>query len=60
MKKIYQNPETVIVNVIVENLLTSGSNTITFEGDSGTAEINTGTASGAALSRRGSLWDEEE
>jgi hypothetical protein len=61
MKKTYQFPTTRVVKIKINSLLVGASASVTFTQEGGSAPLNEGTASGAALGRRhSSLWDDDE
>lgn len=63
MKKTYINPTTDIMKIQTVQMIAASRDAVTFgqDGESGTAGLNDGTASGGAFSRNGgSLWDDDE
>ena len=58
MKKIYFAPNTNVVKVELSKMIASSP--IAISGDSGTGELQNEVGDGGVLSRRGSIWDDEE
>lgn len=58
MKKKYINPTTTTVHIQTAHIIAASP--IRFNNDGGSAGLNDGTASGAALSREADLWDDED
>ena len=58
MKKIYFAPNTNVVKVELSKMIASSP--IAISGDSGTGELQNVEGDGGVLSRRGSIWDDEE
>ena len=60
MKQTYMKPETTITFVQTQQQLLAGSFTMNGSGDLTGGTLQSGNATGAALGRRNSVWDDED
>ena len=60
MKKIYQNPETTIINVKLSNMIAASLTGVTESGGTTTLTDEKAESGAAGWSRGNSVWDDEE